>query len=452
MFRPAPPRSFPSYVTLRLILSVLGLLILVLAAGVLAGAKYAAHFFKDGATRVVENSWADLVTVLGFLLFFLAAIGILALTTTQNFLAVSRKFERSKTLMRNVLDSIPTGVLTLDSCGTLTSLNAAAERLLGLAPSVVVGGPVDELIGAAPELVAWIRTCIANDRPTQEADVPVMRGADQPITLRVWASGLKSDCGQPEGLVVLLRDVTEMNRLELQLRRADKLAALGTLAAGVAHEVRNPLHALNLNLHLLVQELGSPKRSDAEVEGYLDVLRSEIQRLHRIVENFLRFSRPPIPEAKPIDLNAVIERVLTLVAFEATDRGLVIQTELDPRLEPLPGDDGQLSQVFLNVAINALQAMQRGGTLNVRSRIEGNFAEVVFRDTGEGIRADDLPHLFDPYFTTRPAGVGLGLAIAHRIIEGHHGTIDVESAPGKGTVVLVRLPLVGAALYVRQER
>ena len=430
MFRPASSRGFWHALPFPLVLSALGLLALVLAVGVLIGAKYAAHILSS--QRIV----------LAYL-FLLPALGILAFTALQSYVAVTRRFERSKTLMRNILDSIPTGVLTTDSHATLTSFNRAAERLLVFPRSTAVGRPIDDLKHVAPELVAWVHPRLAGDRRTQEAEVSLVRDGDQRATLRVWASDLQDERGQPVGLVVLLRDVTEINRLELQLRRADKLAALGTLAAGVAHEVKNPLHALSLNLHLLTQEVVAPERSDAEIAGYLDILRAEIQRIHRIVENFLRFARPPVPETKPIDLNGTIERVLSLVGFEAVARDVEIQTQLDSTLDSIPADEGQLSQVFLNVAINALQAMQPGGTLTVRTRLDGRFVEAMFKDTGDGIRSEHLPHLFDPYFTTRPAGVGLGLAIAHRIVEGHYGTIDVESELGAGTAVVIRLPCAG---------
>jgi PAS domain S-box-containing protein len=405
-------------------------MVLVLATGVLIGAKFAAHVL--GGPGIV----------LAYL-FLLPALGILAVTALQSYVAVTRRFERSKTLMRDILDGIPTGVLTTDSHAILTSFNRAAERLLAFPRGGAVGRPIDDLAPVAPELVAWIHPRLAGDRPTQETELSVMRAGDERVTLRVWASDLQDERGQPVGLVVLLRDVTEINRLELQLRRADKLAALGTLAAGVAHEVKNPLHALSLNLHLLTQELTAPERPDAEITGYLDILRAEIQRIHRIVENFLRFARPPVPETKPIDLNGTIERVLSLVAFEAVARGVEIRTQLDVTLDSIPADEGQLSQVFLNVAINALQAMQPGDTLTVHTRLDGAFVEALFKDTGDGIRPEHLPHLFDPYFTTRPAGVGLGLAIAHRIVEGHHGTIDVDSEVGAGTAVVIRLPWAG---------
>jgi PAS domain S-box-containing protein len=450
MFRPAPSSAFWPALPLRLVLSIVGLLALVLATGVLVGAKYAAPLLEKAVSPAARTRLTNQGILLACL-FLLPALGVLAFTTLQSYMAVTRRFERSKTLMRNILDTIPTGVLTTDSHATLTSFNRAAERLLGFSCSTAIGRPVDDLRSVAPEFVAWVHPRLASDGRTQEAELSLARDGDQRVTLRVWASDLKGARGKREGLVVLLRDVTEMNRLELQLRRADKLAALGTLAAGVAHEVKNPLHALSLNLHLLTQELAAPQRSDAEVVGYLDILRAEIQRIHRIVENFLRFARPPIPDTKPIDLNGTIERVLSLVAYEAAARGLVVQAELDPSLDSIPADEGQLSQVFLNVAINALQAMQPGDSLTVRTRVDGPFVESLFKDTGEGIRPEHLPHLFDPYFTTRPAGVGLGLAIAHRIVEGHHGTIDVHSEPGTGTAVVIRLPRAGPSLDGHDE-
>lgn len=451
MFRPAQERSLLGYVPLRLALSVFLLFALLLAVAVVVGMLYERHLLvSSGLVPETEQgplglvwglTWRDLVKVFGALLL-LAAASILLFTTFQNYRAVTQTFERVKSLMRNILQSIPTGVLTLDSRGVATSLNSAAERLLGLRASMMVGRRVDEVLQTAPDLSAWVSSAITGERLLQETTLSLTGDRDRRVMLRVSASELRDEAGRPDGLVVLLRDITEVSRLELQLRRADKLAALGTLAAGVAHEVKNPLHALGLNLHLLAEELGSSHPSPAEIKGYLDTLRAEVQRLHRIVENFLRFSKPSVPEVKPLDLNALLERVLSLVAFEAADHAVTIETHFDPTLPSVPGDEGQLAQVFLNLAINALQAMPSGGALAVITRMQNGCAEVVVTDTGEGIPMEILPHVFDPYFTTRPGGVGLGLAIAHRIVEGHHGMIDAESEVRKGSVMIVRLPLV----------
>lgn len=354
--------------------------------------------------------------------------------------SIVQPLERVGNLVRNVLQSIPTGVLTVDRDGTVTSLNSAGERLLGVRASAAVGRAIEHALPAAPDVVTWVESALHGGRVLEETDVGLTRIEGQRVTVRASAAELRDMSGQPQGLVVLLRDITEVSRLELQLRRADKLAALGTLAAGVAHEVKNPLHALSLNLHLLEKEVAAAETRSAEVQEYIDILKSELRRLHRIVETFLRFSRPSMPEVRPLDLNAMLERVLSLVAFDAAAHGVVIETAFE-RLEPVPGDEGQLSQVFLNLAINACQAMPSGGRLTVRTAAREDWVDVVVSDTGEGISEEVLSHVFDPYFTTRPRGVGLGLAIAHRIIEGHRGTIDVESHVGRGTVMTVHLPL-----------
>ncbi len=449
MLRPTPARSFLGYVPLRLAASVFLLFALLLAAAVGVGIQFERHSLvtsgaisspggpRDGLT------WTDALKIVAILLA-LAAAAIVLFTTFQNYRSTTQTFERVKTLMRNVLESIPTGVLTLDSDGVVTSLNTAAERLLGVRASMVIGRPLeDALQRAAAELAVWVRTALGGQGLFQESDLSVLGAESRRLIVRVSAAELRDESNRSNGLVLLLRDVTEVSRLELQLRRADKLAALGTLAAGVAHEVKNPLHALSLNLHLLVQELGAPLPSKVELEDYLGILRSEIERLHQIVENFLRFSKPSIPEVKPLDLNALVERVLSLVAFEATGHRVGIQTQFDPELDPVAGDEGQLAQVVLNLVINGLQAMPGGGTLTLATRRDNGWAQLTVQDTGEGIPSEVIPQIFDPYFTTRQGGSGLGLAIAHRIVEGHNGSIDVESRAGLGTTMVVRLPRAG---------
>jgi PAS domain S-box-containing protein len=426
--------------------SAFALIGLLLAAAVAVGIQYERHrLLTSGAPAAGSPSllrglsWPELVAAFAVLL--LAAIGLVLFGTYRNYRAVTQTFERVKSLMQNILESIPTGVLTLDSGGAVSSLNGPGERLLGLRASAIRGRPVGEALQAVPDVTAWVLDALAGDRLLQECDFALTAEGGRRVTVRAAASDLRTEGGQTDGLVVLLRDITEVSRLESQLRRSDKLAALGTLSAGVAHEVRNPLHALGLNLHLLQAELVSGPADGNAVRGYLDVLRSELQRLDRIVENFLRFAKPSVPEIKPVDIATLVERVLGLVAFEAADDGVGIETHLDPKLPSIPGDEGQLSQVFLNVIINALQAMPGGGSLIVTTRRDGDWAEVAVRDSGPGIAEAVLPHVFDPYFTTRPSGVGLGLAIAHRIVQGHQGSLDVESHVGSGTTMIIRLPL-----------
>jgi PAS domain S-box-containing protein len=453
MFRPGHPRFSLGYVPVRLALAAFALLGVLLATAVAVGIQYERHrLLAAGAPAAGSSSfirglsWPELVAAFAVLL--LAAIGLVLFGTYRNYRAVTQTFERVKNLMRNILESIPTGVLTLDAGGAVTSLNGPGERLLGLRGAAIRGRSVGEALQAVPDLAAWVLDAPAGDRLLQERDFTLTAEGSRRATVRASASDLRTEAGQTDGLVVLLRDITEVSRLEAQLRRSDKLAALGTLSAGVAHEVKNPLHALGLNLHLLQAELVPGPPDEDAVRGYLDVLRSELQRLGRIVENFLRFAKPSVPEIKSVDVAALVERVLGLVAFEAADHGVGIETHLDPELPSIPSDEGQLSQVFLNVIINAFQAMPDGGALVVTTRKDGDWAEVTVKDTGPGIAEAILPHVFDPYFTTRPSGVGLGLAISHRIVQGHQGSLDVESHVGSGTTMIIRLPLGGS---VRQS-
>ena len=447
MFRPAPSRSRLGYVPLRLAAAVFTLFVILIAVAMFVGIQYErSRLLGPDAGAIGKGVWLALrwqgaLKVVGALLL-LAAVAILFFMTALNYRAVTQTFERVKSLMRNILQSIPTGVMTLDAHGMVTSLNNAAERLLGRRASAVVGRPLEELELAA-DLVTWIQDARRAERLVQETDLTLTIDGDRRATVRASASELRDDTERSHGLVVLLRDITDVNRLETQLRRTDKLAALGTLAAGVAHEVKNPLHALTLNLHLLEQALVTGGPGSAETREYVTILRSEVQRIHRIVENFLRFSKPSIPEMKALDLHTLLERVLSLVAFEAAEHGVAIDTAFDSKLTSVAGDEGQLSQVFLNLGINALQAMPDGGALVVRTSLDRGWAEVAVADSGPGIEANILPHIFDPYYTTRPRGVGLGLAIAHRIVEGHQGTMDVETAAGKGTTMIVRPPLAG---------
>lgn len=438
---------FLGHVPARLALIALALIALQVGAAVVVGMHYerqrwlSAGAAGPGPSGLLRGlSWPELA--LAFAVLPLAAAG-LALFGTYRHGAVAQAFERVKSLMRNILESIPTGVLTLDAGGAVTSLNGPGERLLGLRASAIKGRAVSEALQAVPDLTAWVLDALAGDRLLHERDFALTAEGGRRVTVRASASDLRTGAGQTDGLVVLLRDITEVSRLEAHLRRSDKLAALGTLSAGVAHEVRNPLHALGLNLHLLQAEVTAGPPDLKAVRGYLDILRSELQRLDRIVENFLRFSKPSVPEIKPVDTAALVERVLGLVAFEAADHGVAIETRLDPELPSVPADEGQLSQVFLNVIINALQAMPDGGALAVTTRRDGDWAEVAVKDTGPGISEDVLLHVFDPYFTTRPSGIGLGLAIAHRIVQGHQGSLDVESQAGSGTTMIIRLRLSG---------
>ena len=223
---------------------------------------------------------------------------------------------------------------------------------------------------------------------------------------------------------------------EEQLRRADRLSALGELSAGMAHEIRNPLGSIKGAVEILKDDY-SPDEAKYE---FIQILLKESDRLNHIVQEFLGFAQPKQPELHETDVNEAIESVLILTTQEARKSGVAIKRRLDASIGKRNLDAGLLKQAFLNIILNAIQAMPAGGTLTVESGLRNNTIEVKITDTGIGIPEENRKKLFSPFFTTKKNGTGLGLAITYRIIENHRGRIDVTSEPGKGTTFTVKIP------------
>jgi signal transduction histidine kinase len=237
-----------------------------------------------------------------------------------------------------------------------------------------------------------------------------------------------------------------MIALEQELRKRGRLAAAGSLAAGVAHEIRNPLSALELNLKLLRDEVAAQLPNvRPDISDYFEILSAEMQRLNRITTSFLQLSRPDAVSLVRMRILDPIARILRLLEPEANEKRIeIISSFPNPEIEIL-GDATKLEQVCLNIMINAMQSMQNGGTIFVATRLRAeedtDWVELRITDQGIGVAPENVDRLFDPYFTTRSDGTGLGLAIADRIVADHGGTITVESSPGTGTMMVVRLPV-----------
>jgi signal transduction histidine kinase len=270
--------------------------------------------------------------------------------------------------------------------------------------------------------------------------------AGDSLPARITTLPLKDSQKRTTGTVLLVHDIREVAAMERQMRTAERLSSLGTLAATMAHEIRNPLEALDLNLSLLDTSLAAikPAGQDAQkTTKYLKILEEEISRLAAIVDNFLSFARPSSSPMEEIHLDVLMRQIVDLLTNQAQSRKVTLELHTlgNPNVQ---GSEDQLKQAFLNLVINSLEAMPKGGLLRIRAEAiynKQNMAVVHVEDTGVGIPPDQIPKLFDPFFSTRPKGTGLGLTIVYRIIQEHHGHIHVTSTPGEGSTFMVELPL-----------
>ena len=378
---------------------------------------------------------------------FLSAATVAAVVRDRNNHAVR---ERLQALLGQILESLEIGVLVVDKSGQLTLANESARKILSKMPVKPLGSHFLDLLGDYPEIKEIAGAALEGGNYVREVEHSI-GPADDARAVRVTTLPLKDLQKRTIGTLVLVNDVQEVVAMERQMRAAERLSVLGTLAAALAHEIRNPLEALNLNLELLERNLGAPESTagqDEKKRKYLGILESEISRLTGIVENFLSFARPSRKATNRFHLGEVIKGVADLVANQAKSHNVEMVVVADGNPIMVEGSEDQLKQAFLNVIINSLEAMPNGGRLVVSAMSPDSsgsvapMATVRIEDTGEGIPRERVGRLFDPFFSTRPHGTGLGLTIAHRVIQDHGGRIRVESTPGKGTTLTVELPLL----------
>jgi len=230
----------------------------------------------------------------------------------------------------------------------------------------------------------------------------------------------------------------QQKEYQKQLIFSERMRSLGELAAGLAHEIKNPLGAIKSSAEIIKESF----KEDSPVKEFLDILLKETSRLNKIVTNFLTFARPVKPELLPCSIKKILEHVMKLVKTEMEKNNISLEKDISEGITEISADAQQLQQVFLNLSLNAIQAMPEGGKLFIRVREEGEYMTITFRDTGRGISKENLDKLFTPFFSTKKNGTGLGLATSYRIIENHGGSISVESEPDKGTSFIINMPLI----------
>ena len=369
-----------------------------------------------------------------------------AIDNAQLFTEVQNARIYNETLLEN----LTTGVIAAGADQRVTVFNNEAGQITGLNPRDIIDHSLDRLPAGLRDILC--ETLRTGDR--QENGELVLPLGDHNAVVRASSSIFHGEEGEMLGALVVLTDITALKRLELQIRRSDRLASLGTLSAGMAHEIKNPLVSIKTFAQLLPERYQDSDFRDT----FSNLIGHEIDRIDSLVNQLLRFARPAKPVLKPVHVHDVLEKSLQLVGHRLYQKEIKLTRSWEADADTIRADADQLEQVFLNFFLNAMDAMKRGGELNVGTEIRaarewvaaisgtnGDAHEVLrvtIRDDGEGIRSEDIPHVFDPFFTTKDYGTGLGLSVVHGIIEEHGGQIEVESELTKGTAFHILLPLV----------
>ncbi len=389
-----------------------------------------------GPVKAAKEKEMEHTIIMAIILFVVCIFGVLSLFLAQVYRSTRLSLTYVKALSESIIRHMPIGLIAIDEAGNLLSSNQEAERILKLPLSDFLNKKI--LPALPPALIA-----LGEELKSESGQVISEMALNQPektVYLDVVAVLLKYDDGLPSGRLVLLRDVTELKHLKEEVARSQRLASLGNLAAGLAHEIRNPLSSIKGFATYFRERL----KDTPEDQRSADIMVGEIDRLNRVITQLLDLSQPAKPKTHLLELVSLTDEVIEIVSQRARESGIKIAKSFAQNKLPHRGDGDQLRQVLLNIFLNALEAMEGAGTLTVSiDQPQGRGARIIIEDTGPGITAESLPHIFDPYFTTKPTGTGLGLAIAQKIIDAHGGEIQVESKLGVGTRVTIFLPAPG---------
>ncbi|HEM45745.1 MAG TPA: PAS domain S-box protein, partial [Alphaproteobacteria bacterium] len=400
-------------------------------------------------------------------------VGVLASLLSTELQRTGRALDRSTSDLRRLRDlhqrtveSLMSGLLTLDAEGRITSFNPEAERITSQPSATVLGRSLEDVIPGALDLVHE-RAPATERRALPRARLRFRNARGAELHLGVAASILRGADGSPDGHVVIFQDVTEVVAMEQELRSSERLAAVGEMAAKIAHEIRNPLASISGSIQILAAGRAPEAEDDAEARHLMDIVVRETDRLNALITDFLLYSRPSPPDIKAVVARGVLDEVAELLENVRRD-DVQIGVSGSNALQ-VQADPGQLRQVVWNLASNALDAMPQGGRLvlgvepaaahgpqaagafrrkgaQAHSGEEAPWVQITVSDTGHGMSPDVRERLFEPFFTTKPNGTGLGLATVYRIADSHGGSVEIDSQIGAGTCIRVRLPGVQEAV------
>jgi PAS domain S-box-containing protein len=359
---------------------------------------------------------------------------------------LAQEIERLRNFNESIIQSISSGLILVDNQGKISYINRATENILGYTSKEVIGQDFDVFHLKEKRNLLGIPFDHSGDVDTRrEGSIRRKDGMDIPTGFTI--SNHLDNYGNKIGEIVIFRDLTNVYKMQEEILRMDRLVSLGEISSGIAHEIRNPLAGIKTTAQAMGEEMD---RNDPKLE-YLNRITKEIDRLNDLLKMFFSFAKPQKPNLVFCNVKDVVNGIMPLLIKDIADRGIAFAEKYNPVLPKVKVDLNQMHQVFLNLFLNAIQAMPSGGELRIeaepvfskpQNQARADYVQVAVRDTGGGVPSSILSKIFDPFFTTKAKGVGLGLSISYQIIKKHGGTIRVESQPGNGTAFFITLPLL----------
>lgn len=370
------------------------------------------------------------------ILVVLGAGALYFIFVVQNYYLVNRTLGRMRSYTENVVESMADGLISVDQDGRIVTLNRQAAEILGSAREALEGRKFTEIMG---EGSGALLSATGGATALWNREIELKGKAEGIIPLSVSVAPLLDEAGREMGAVLLIRDLREIRALQEKVDRSERLASLGRLAAGMAHEIRNPLSSIRGFAQFFLKRFSD---KDEERE-YAAIMVKEVDRLNRVITDLLDFARPKEPHRESQELAPIADHALSILASDLAARKVAVVRLFTADLPPLPVDRDQILRLFINLFLNAAESMEAGGelTIGLDRRTSPEGIEITVSDTGTGIAPEDRDRIFEPFFSRKRKGTGLGLAIVHQIVEAHQGTITLESRPEPGTTFRIRLPL-----------
>jgi two-component system sensor histidine kinase PilS (NtrC family) len=391
-----------------------------------------------------QQTPSKIIQILGFHIVACLVVGLLASRLSERQDSGKRLREAEKTLINlralheRIVESIRSGLATTDLDGRIYTFNLAAEEITGYKASEMIGKNISELFGIVDNPIRLSLDAVENDLQPNRFEGDILTPEGFAVHIGYGVSRLFAENGETSGLIITFQDLTEIRSMEESVRRKDRLAAVGRVAAGLAHEIRNPLGAMRGAIQVM-QAQTPPESAQASL---MEIILRESDRLNKIITNFLTYARPRVNNFSDLDLREAINDTFTLLKHSPEIKeSHQLKFQIPDHPVQISADPTQLKQIFWNLARNAIQAMPEGGTLSLKLRqVHLKRVQIVFTDTGCGMPPGQVEQLFEPFSNSTTGGTGLGLSIVYQIVRDHNGTINVRSLEGEGTTITLEFP------------